>query len=163
MNNEKETFLRTWEQEFATTLKVLKAFPHDKQDLKPAPISRSAKELAWVFADEERVMVAGVASGNIDWTSFQPAPATIKDAIAAYEKNHAAIVEKVRSMSDADWQAAMPFYVAPKVAGNVRRADILWIALHDQIHHRGQFSVYLRLAGGKVPSIYGPTADEVWN
>jgi uncharacterized damage-inducible protein DinB len=29
-------------------------------------------------------------------------------------------------------------------------------------HHRGQLSVYLRLADGKVPSIYGPTADEPW-
>ena len=29
----------------------------------------------------------------------------------------------------------------------------------DQIHHRGQFSIYLRMAGGKVPSIYGPSAD----
>jgi uncharacterized damage-inducible protein DinB len=32
----------------------------------------------------------------------------------------------------------------------------------DIVHHRGQFSVYLRMAGGKVPSIYGPTADEPW-
>jgi uncharacterized damage-inducible protein DinB len=29
-------------------------------------------------------------------------------------------------------------------------------------HHRGQFSVYLRMVGAKVPSIYGPTADETW-
>jgi uncharacterized damage-inducible protein DinB len=34
--------------------------------------------------------------------------------------------------------------------------------LMDQIHHRGQFSVYLRLAGARVPSVYGPTADETW-
>ena len=27
-------------------------------------------------------------------------------------------------------------------------------------HHRGQLSVYLRLAGGRVPSIYGPSADD---
>ncbi len=38
----------------------------------------------------------------------------------------------------------------------------LWMLLCDQIHHRGQFSIYLRMAGGKVPSIYGPTADEPW-
>jgi uncharacterized damage-inducible protein DinB len=35
-----------------------------------------------------------------------------------------------------------------------------WFELFDHIHHRGQFSVYLRLAGARVPSIYGPTADE---
>jgi len=28
------------------------------------------------------------------------------------------------------------------------------------IHHRGQFSVYLRLLNIPVPSTYGPTADE---
>ena len=44
----------------------------------------------------------------------------------------------------------------------VRRADILWLTLHDMIHHRGQFSIYLRMAGGKVPSIYGPSGDEPW-
>ncbi|MEO8188850.1 MAG: DinB family protein [Acidobacteriota bacterium] len=27
-------------------------------------------------------------------------------------------------------------------------------------HHRGQLTVYLRLNGAKVPSIYGPTADD---
>jgi uncharacterized damage-inducible protein DinB len=38
--------------------------------------------------------------------------------------------------------------------------DALWLELFDHIHHRGQFSVYVRLAGAKLPSIYGPTADE---
>ena len=32
----------------------------------------------------------------------------------------------------------------------------------DDVHHRGQLSVYLRMAGGKVPSIYGPSHDEPW-
>jgi len=32
--------------------------------------------------------------------------------------------------------------------------------LMDEVHHRGQLTVYLRLAGGKVPSIYGPSGDE---
>ncbi|HKR83322.1 MAG TPA: DinB family protein, partial [Terriglobales bacterium] len=27
-------------------------------------------------------------------------------------------------------------------------------------HHRGQLTVYLRLTGASVPSIYGPSADE---
>jgi uncharacterized damage-inducible protein DinB len=46
--------------------------------------------------------------------------------------------------------------------GDVRRQDFLWMMLNDMIHHRGQFSVYLRMAGGKVPSIYGPSKDEPW-
>jgi uncharacterized damage-inducible protein DinB len=27
-------------------------------------------------------------------------------------------------------------------------------------HHRGQMTVYLRLMGAKVPSLFGPSADE---
>ncbi|MBI1806965.1 MAG: hypothetical protein HYR76_07940, partial [Ignavibacteria bacterium] len=30
------------------------------------------------------------------------------------------------------------------------------------VHHRGQLSVYLRIVDAKVPSIYGPSADEPW-
>jgi uncharacterized damage-inducible protein DinB len=33
-------------------------------------------------------------------------------------------------------------------------------ALSHLAHHRGQLTVYLRLTGQPVPSIYGPTADE---
>ena len=39
-----------------------------------------------------------------------------------------------------------------------------YIVLRDTInhlaHHRGQLTVYLRLCDQKVPSIYGPTADD---
>jgi len=37
---------------------------------------------------------------------------------------------------------------------------MLWGFLFDAIHHRGQLSSYLRPMGAKVPSIYGPSADD---
>jgi uncharacterized damage-inducible protein DinB len=37
--------------------------------------------------------------------------------------------------------------------------DLLWFFFFDAIHHRGQLSTYIRPMGGKVPSIYGPSAD----
>jgi uncharacterized damage-inducible protein DinB len=33
--------------------------------------------------------------------------------------------------------------------------------LHHMIHHRGQLTVYLRIAGVPLPPLYGPTADEL--
>ena len=53
----------------------------------------------------------------------------------------------------------------PEGPGKMRewpRIEFLWFVLHDQIHHRGQFSVYLRMADAKVPAIYGPSLDEKW-
>jgi uncharacterized damage-inducible protein DinB len=32
--------------------------------------------------------------------------------------------------------------------------------LNHNVHHRGQLTVYLRLAGASVPALYGPSADE---
>jgi uncharacterized damage-inducible protein DinB len=58
--------------------------------------------------------------------------------------------------------AMTPFFTAPKQTGEVPKIQVAWLMLCDQIHHRGQFSVYMRIAGAKVPSIYGPTADEPW-
>jgi uncharacterized damage-inducible protein DinB len=34
------------------------------------------------------------------------------------------------------------------------------MVLNHMIHHRGQLTVYLRMAGAPVPGLYGPSADE---
>ena len=51
------------------------------------------------------------------------------------------------------------------VAGKVVREEPREIVLRDTMmhlsHHRGQLTVYLRLNEAPVPSIYGPTADDM--
>ena len=37
--------------------------------------------------------------------------------------------------------------------------NLLALAIKHSVHHRGQLSTYLRPMGGKVPGIYGPSAD----
>jgi uncharacterized damage-inducible protein DinB len=37
--------------------------------------------------------------------------------------------------------------------------QFLSMVLRHSAHHRGQLSAYLRAMGGKVPAIYGPSAD----
>jgi len=37
--------------------------------------------------------------------------------------------------------------------------NFLSMASKHSVHHRGQLSTYLRPMGGKVPGIYGPSAD----
>ena len=52
------------------------------------------------------------------------------------------------------------YFTGPGEVGDFATSDFLRFLLHDHIHHRGQLSVYVRMAGGRVPSIYGPSADE---
>jgi uncharacterized damage-inducible protein DinB len=160
--NEKDMLLATWEREFHTTLKVLKAYPEQKLDLKPHERSKTARELAWTLASEEPVMINGGITGKFDFENMPKVPATKAEIITAYEEGHREMVAKVRQLTDADFNKTVKFMVAPKTMGDVRSGDIFWTLILDSVHHRGQFSVYLRMAGGKVPSIYGPSADEPW-
>jgi uncharacterized damage-inducible protein DinB len=156
---EKEQYLTTVAREFPTTIKALKAYPATKAGFKPHARSRSAHDLAWNFVLEEKACDMAL-DGAIEFAKLPPTPATFPEVISGYEKSHAAFVERVKRTPDADLNKTVKFATGPKKVGDLRTMDILWMMLMDAVHHRGQFSVYLRMADGKVPSIYGPTADE---
>lgn len=161
----KEQFLRAYEREHAITMRVLRAFPADKMDFRPHELSKSARELAWVFVSERGLgtMVFDNAFANGMPSGGAPeAPHDWEAILAALEKSHREFGDKVRSMTDEQLAGQVRFFTAPKTMGDVGRLEFAWFLLHDEIHHRGQFSIYLRMAGGKVPSIYGPTRDEPW-
>lgn len=163
MMTEKEMLLQTWEREFPVTIKVLKALPEGQGDFKPHEMSRTAKEMVWTFVTEEKVILDAF-TGTIDFRGMPPAPATFAEALATYEKSHRDLIEQYKKVSEDDFNTKMvPFLVGPKHMGELHAKDVAWMMVMDSVHHRGQFSIYLRMAGGKVPSIYGPSGDEPWD
>ncbi len=160
--SEREMFIQKWEREFQTTVKVLKSYPEAKAGLQPHAKCPNAKDLAWKMVVEETVFVNGALTGQFDFMTPRPTPATMGEVITKFEQDHRANAAKLQAMSDADFDKNVNFFVGPKTPGQVRSGETLWLMLNDTIHHRGQFSIYLRMADGKVPSIYGPTADEPW-
>lgn len=159
---EREQFLQNWEREFQTTVKVLKSFPGGKHDLRPHGKCPDARELAWRIVSEEKIFVKGAQTGQFDFMNMPGPPATMQEIISTYERNHRDHADQLRKMSDADFNKSIKFMVAPNTMQDVRSGDTLWMLMMDTIHHRGQFSIYLRMADGKVPSIYGPSGDEPW-
>jgi uncharacterized damage-inducible protein DinB len=164
--NAKQQFLDTYEEEHATTMKVLRAYPVDKLDLRPHAMCKTARELAWMFVLERglgtRVFQNAFASGGGPSGELPPPPESWDALLGALEKAHKEFGDLVRSTSEEQLGESVKFFTGPKTLGDYSRIKFAWFLLHDQIHHRGQFSIYLRMAGGKVPSIYGPTADEPW-
>ena len=162
----KQQFLDTYDREHATTMKILRAYPKEKLELRPSPKIKTARELAWVFVLERGLgakiwndeFAKGVPSGGAP----PKAPDNWNDLLAAVDKASKDYRNLVDSASDAELSKTTHFLVGPKKMGEMTRLESAWFLLCDQIHHRGQFSVYLRMADGKVPSIYGPTADEQW-
>lgn len=164
MNNEQaqwlaEYFLRSFEQEAKTTRKVIAAAPPDRMAYAPAEKCMTALDLAFHIAQSEVWLLNCVASASYEWTGGGR-PDGIKtpaDVVAWYDTNLAAAMDKVRNAPAEVLAREVTVFGPP--AANVTYLDF---ALRHSIHHRGQLSSYLRPMGGKVPSIYGGSADEPW-
>lgn len=150
-------------REMQTTLRVMRAFPADQAHFQPHPRSGSALQLFNTFGIEQGVALACV-QGTLDLANAfsMPRAETLEGAIAAFERNAAAVVAAARAAAPSAWSRPQPFFTGSKQMGQLPGGAIASMMLWDQIHHRGQLSVYLRMAGGSVPSIYGPSADEPW-
>ena len=159
---EKHQFLNAFRREHATTMKVMKAFPADKHAFQPHARSSSAKRLMWTFAVEQALIGAALEGALKMPLTFPPEPETLGEVLEAFEAGGRGLIEKIERAPESRLMGTAPFFTGPGQVGDVRVGDLMWMMLMDSIHHRGQLSVYVRMAGGLVPSIYGPSADEPW-
>jgi uncharacterized damage-inducible protein DinB len=146
-------------QELPKFVNVLKALPQDRLDYRPDPKARPAAELAWVLAAEEAALLSLLDTGVVEWKDVPP-PSRVADIVAAFEKSAAAVNERLDRIDEAGWQKKGRFLMGEAPAWEDTIENFVWGFLLDAIHHRGQLSTYLRPMGGKVPSIYGPSADD---
>ncbi|MBN1419153.1 MAG: DinB family protein [Planctomycetes bacterium] len=158
-------FLLGYEREYETTLRVLRGAPACELRFRPHPRSMSLGQLALHIAEMERWVVDAVAAGGVEVGGGGPPlpePSTTDEIFAKLEEGHDERMAAIRGWSDERLlaQIAMTgpqgevFLALPAIA------FLEVVLLHHTIHHRGQLTVYIRLVGHKVPSIYGPSADD---
>ena len=160
----KEALLPEFDHEMAVARKVIERVDGSQLAWQPHEKSMSLGRLAthvaeipmWGFtilSEPEFNMVTG---------EYKPTVCTTTEEILAlFDAQVAKIRALLESKSDAEMMSNWTFksdgqvlFAMPRVA-----AWRSWVMNH-LIHHRGQLSVYLRLTGSKVPSIYGPSGDE---
>jgi uncharacterized damage-inducible protein DinB len=151
---EQQHLVQLMTRELATTLKVMRAYPGDKPDFRAHERSNSALQLFGTFVIELSI-IEGAFAGAIDQEKMKYMPENLKQGIEDFEKADAKVIELVKNASKERYEKVGDFFGMKMSA-----ADVAEFMLLDQVHHRGQLSVYVRMAGGKVPSIYGPSADE---
>jgi uncharacterized damage-inducible protein DinB len=159
----KQRFIDAYNRESATTIKVLRAYPAAKSELKPHHLCKNARQLAWIFVEEQAICQVAMTTG-FDWANPAappPAPDSLDQITQIFDQGRQALVDLVAKKDDA-LTGTVKFPSGPGALGDHPLEAFLWMTLCDQIHHRGQFSIYLRMADAKVPSIYGPTLDEPW-
>jgi uncharacterized damage-inducible protein DinB len=156
--DEKALFLQFWEKEAPATRKVISRIP-DGSEYRPDPKSRTAREIAWLIVREEILLAEGLEKGVLEWQEV-PAPASAKEVLDTYDRNHDALTKKLKALAPSSFERKVPFmYQGQEVMSDTGYGNA-WGFFFDIIHHRGQLSTYLRPMGAKVPQIYGPSADE---
>lgn len=157
-----QTFLETFKREHEKTMKVLRAFPADKGDYRPHERSNTVRDLAYTFVMEQR-LISRALRDDLKLGGQTPKPAgDLVAMIELFEREYQDLVRLIETGAPEQFKGTAKFPTGPGTIGDWEKMDFAWFMLHDQIHHRGQLTVYLRMLGGKVPAIYGPSSDEPW-
>jgi uncharacterized damage-inducible protein DinB len=157
--NTREYFAQCFQAEKPKFVRVIQAVPPSGRDYRPHPSSTSAGDLVWLLASELGDACEVMEHGKVDFVP-KPAPKTVEESVAAYERNAAEVEKRLAKLDDARWELKARFLVDGNLAWETSLGDMLFGFLFDAIHHRGQLSSYLRPMGAKVPSIYGPSGDD---
>ena len=161
-----EYLLAELEREGNRTRAVLMAVPPDNYEWKP---HEKSMKFGWL-ADMVAIIPTWIAMEiNRDELDIAPKdgaktvsePKTTSAALiqaldASLAEARAALSATTDEHLETNWQLK----VKDKVAQEAPRYQMIHDTLCHWAHHRGQMTVYLRLMGAKVPSTYGPSADD---
>jgi len=159
-----DSLITEFGNEAQTTRKHLARLPNDKFDWRPHSKSFTAGGLASHITDliSFAELICNTEEFDFNPAVYKPYQATsVEDLVKTFDANVARGLQALQGAPDETIMNTWRF----KVMGRqlFERPKILVLrdfTLSHQIHHRGQFSVYLRLLDVPVPSTYGPTADE---
>jgi len=156
-----KTLLAEFDQEMATTRRVLERVPSDKGQWKPHPKSFSLAHLAQLVA-----WMPGWITNTLTKTSLNLAAAAgyssekTEDLLKMFDKNVKEARAAITKSKDADYKKNWSLKHGDRVIFTQPRGPQVRQHINHLVHHRGQLTVYLRLIDVPVPSTYGPTADE---
>lgn len=161
-----EWFLEELESEAAKSRRVLEQVPEGKRSWKPHDRSMEFGYLSELVAQIPSWVGMAITMDELDIApkdgpKYQPPPLnTSAELVAALDKAVAQAREALQNTTDAHLATPWRLLAAGQLAMEQPRLHVIRDTFLHSAHHRGQMTVYLRLLGEKVPSVYGPTADD---
>ncbi len=159
-----EVLLPEYDHETALTRKLLERLPGDRLSWKPHPKSMTLGRLASHLATLLHWLEA-----TVNHPEFNLVTATYKEAafaskaeiLAEFDRAAASGRSALTSASDAQLMQPWAFKTDGRLVFSLPKiAAIRNMVMNHLVHHRGQFTVYLRENDVPLPGLYGPSADE---
>jgi len=154
--------LQELEVEAKTTRRVLALVRDEHLGWRPHPRARTLGQLALHIAQLHGGVAAIAAQPESQAPTFvDPDPATAAELIPTFDASVAKTRELLGGMDDSTATATWRLKAGEREIFAIPRIAFLRsILLNHAYHHRGQLTMYLRALGERIPSIYGPSADE---
>ena len=85
-----------------------------------------------------------------------PLPSSVKEITDEYKRSSEGMLDAVKK----EWKDESLLEDVNLYGQNWKKGKALSVLVNHQTHHRGQLTVVMRLAGLKVPGVYGPAKEE---
>jgi uncharacterized damage-inducible protein DinB len=158
-----KSLLPEFDQEMATTRRLLERVPSERGAWKPHEKSFSLGHLAQLVAGMPGWITQMLDQTELDLSAAPGYSLEKTEALlAAFDQNVREARAALERIRDDEMDVAWSLKSGPHVLMTLPRRDVLRQTISHLVHHRGQLSVYLRMNDVPLPSIYGPTADEKW-
>jgi len=160
-----ELFLGELEREAPRTRRALEQVPLDRDNWTPHPKSMPLGRLAGLVATMPSWVTLIIDQDELNLTpapgASQYQPPAMDKLVEVHDQHLAKGRESLQKTSD-DYLMTTKWRLLAggKVVMEQPRYIVLRETINHLAHHRGQLTVYLRMCDRKVPSIYGPTADD---
>lgn len=148
------------QMESTSTMRMIEAIPADKFGTKVHDRFKAAGELANHLADSWLDLVDSYKEGKAIFNQHVGAsdvPATIQ----RYREGMDKIVATIGDLSEDQLNQKYKMEINGQVVWEPTGIELLQGYICHEIHHRGQLSLLIRLLGGKVPGMYGPSGDNI--
>jgi uncharacterized damage-inducible protein DinB len=161
-----DLFLGELSSEAPATRRTLERVPEGRDDWKPHEKSMPLGYLARLVATLPSWVTLTIKQDELDLqpSGQKPTPPdtrTNRALLKAFDDSVAGAREALATTSDDHLMTTWRLLVAGRVVSEQPRYVVIRDAVFNHLaHHRGQLTVYLRLNGAPVPSIYGPSADD---
>ncbi|RYG45782.1 MAG: DinB family protein [Chitinophagaceae bacterium] len=159
-----ELLIQEFEQEAATTRKMLSRVPDNKFDWKPHPKSMDVKTLATHIAELPTWISLAMNTDELDFATGNYTPQPInstQDLLDYLEKNLGIGRSTLANADPSKFEERWVLRTADQIHVDTNRYGLIRISLSQIIHHRAQLGVFLRILDVPIPGSYGPSADEM--
>lgn len=149
-------------REAATTRRVLERVPEASLSWRPHPKSMSLGTLALHVAVIPGALAEFCSAPVREVPTFTPPEASsLGEILSALDDSIAQATKHLSAWREEDLSGEWRMTKSGQTIAALPRIEMLrTLMLNHWYHHRGQLTVYLRLLGVPVPSVYGPSADE---